>query len=513
MDKHRLQSKIEEQQKKWELLSEMLSLLEKERILTIQVDEKFRLEKQIDNIKAEREQVEKDLNELETKLDKYKDPEGTEDQRLEKQIDSIKAEREQVEKDLNKLGAKLDKYKDPEETKDQLKKYKGILLFDIDGVILEATESLDTSVRGQEFLKILYALVKKGFELVFITGHNFELQYKRVLLPIIEQNFANAVFCFADGGSRAFKFSGNEFKEIEEYSNENLITEEDADGIIDIFNSLLRDFLTENDELLIPKVECYKRTKSYLDLWVYPIKPSFQQNQELFQNFCNDIKAIYNNNSNEFNSTEFQMITDFPNSIIIRARGLEPGVEPGSDLFKDVSKLEGEIYRKILRQDKYSEISKPEAEKRGGKITSQIAFKPFHNSIRRQNFCKKLKEKLNEEGYTNFSALAGGRTTIDVQLKGVNKAKAIRELIKRKRYDRQRMIYFGDEFTEGGNDYPVVADFKEEDQLGLIINVGNINVSEHIKNKLKNKLILDGRGPDGTMNFLKYLLGTTQLIL
>jgi len=57
-----------EVQEKWDLLSEKLSRLERGLILETNPEEKFRLEKSIADIKAEREQVEQQLNEVEARL-------------------------------------------------------------------------------------------------------------------------------------------------------------------------------------------------------------------------------------------------------------------------------------------------------------------------------------------------------------------------------------------------------------------------------------------------------------
>lgn len=63
----RLNQQITELHQRWELLSAKLSRLEREIILETRVDEKLRLEKQIEELTAEREHVEQRLNELEAK--------------------------------------------------------------------------------------------------------------------------------------------------------------------------------------------------------------------------------------------------------------------------------------------------------------------------------------------------------------------------------------------------------------------------------------------------------------
>lgn len=64
----RLQRKIEELHKNWELLGDVLAKLNRERILETRADEKMRLEQKIADIEAERQQVEQQLDALEAQV-------------------------------------------------------------------------------------------------------------------------------------------------------------------------------------------------------------------------------------------------------------------------------------------------------------------------------------------------------------------------------------------------------------------------------------------------------------
>ena len=68
MNKQRLLHKINELKERWDLLSTKLSKLERAKILETQVDEKYRLEKKIEETEAERQQVEKRLKKLEAQI-------------------------------------------------------------------------------------------------------------------------------------------------------------------------------------------------------------------------------------------------------------------------------------------------------------------------------------------------------------------------------------------------------------------------------------------------------------
>jgi internalin A len=63
----RVGQQIEELQQQWNLLSEKLSKLEQTKILETKVDERLRIEKLIEELTAERQQIGQQLNDLETK--------------------------------------------------------------------------------------------------------------------------------------------------------------------------------------------------------------------------------------------------------------------------------------------------------------------------------------------------------------------------------------------------------------------------------------------------------------
>jgi hypothetical protein len=67
----RLRQQITELQEQWELLSQKLSRLEKDKILETHSDEKFRMEHLIAQIKTERAQIEQQLIDLEAQLSRY----------------------------------------------------------------------------------------------------------------------------------------------------------------------------------------------------------------------------------------------------------------------------------------------------------------------------------------------------------------------------------------------------------------------------------------------------------
>jgi len=69
-DQQRLNRKIDGLQRQWELLNEKLSKLNEQLILETQLEEKLRLTKSIDDTKIQRDQVEEQLNDMESQLAK-----------------------------------------------------------------------------------------------------------------------------------------------------------------------------------------------------------------------------------------------------------------------------------------------------------------------------------------------------------------------------------------------------------------------------------------------------------
>ncbi|MEW6735511.1 MAG: hypothetical protein AB1489_29740 [Acidobacteriota bacterium] len=159
-----------------------------------------------------------------------------------------------------------------------------------------------------------------------------------------------------------------------------------------------------------------------------------------------------------------------------------------------------------MHRKEYSELSKPEAEKRGGPVVCQVALKPFSDPDKREAFRNIIARKLEVQTGNQFSVLLGGRTTIDVQIKGVNKQTAIQFFTSHSRRQPRNMIYFGNEFDRYGNDRSVL-EMSDDKRPGFIINVGR---ALERSDKLRDRLIEDGNGPAGTLNYLKFLVHETE---
>lgn len=387
------------------------------------------------------------------------------------------------------------------------------LVFDIDGTVLNKGEKLSDR-NHEQTLDLFEFFVKRGFHIVFITGNDYELQKERVLKPIIARSIASSVTCFADGGSRLFEFDENkgengEYVVSAEYSNNNLITKSQRAAITNEFKIALEKFVEydENKELSIPDVfeierEYHSNGKlKYVELMIRPLKTEYFENN--FGLLAQEIEKI----AAEADMQSVCQVMDkyrSPNSLIFRMNGPLAGDESNT--------IRNQLVSRFAFWKQFKNIAAPEIEERGTKgekgaddFISQIAIKPFKREKARIEFLTDIRKRLaGEHIQGEFSVIKGGSTTIDIQLKGVDKRKAIVELVLgNRRLDPRKMIYFGDEFVDNGNDLPVAL-MEKDFRPGRIIHVGkNKQTSEKIESQ--NDVFVDKNGPQGTLNYLRFL--------
>lgn len=367
-------------------------------------------------------------------------------------------------------------------------------LFDIDGTVLDATDNLENGI-GSKFLGAISQFAALGYRFVFITGNDYEVQKKRVLDPVLERGLGSQVFCFSDGGSRAFEFDkkSQTFTEIKSYASANTMTPKQVKTIDRVFGSALKDYLARphNDVLKRPHIQWINRTLDYIDIGIYPLRPSFRRSAD-FTAFCDEIAPLLRHYT--IRTASLKLIPSQDHAVIIRASGKTP--DSDADTVHDL------ISRHLMFKPAYSELSKPELEKRGGHVVCQIALKPFNDEKKREDFRRIIAERLDEAVRHGFSVLLGGRTTIDIQRKGVNKRKAIEFLVHEREFRPTSAIYFGNEFMQFGNDRSV-AEMEDAERPAMIVNVGN-RLEED--DRLRGRIIDAGNGPQGTVNHLEFLL-------
>lgn len=380
--------------------------------------------------------------------------------------------------------------------------HQRVLIFDIDGTVLNRGEFL--SDKGKErFLELFEFFNNKDFHIVFITGNDFNVQKRRVLKPIIDRNLAPSITCFSDGGSRLFEYDGrSNYIEKEQYSNQNEIKEKQVEFIEGEFNAVFEQFIGEEKHQELNEPDTWEINRvlnpngkiNYLDLIVHPLNYTFYERH--FDKLRSMIDDII---SEEDIKSRYEIMLKYyiNNALVLRLIG------PYAD--KDAEIVRVRLNGIFTHWNDFKEVARPEIERRGEDFCSQIAIKPFKRDNLRKEFLEIIRGRLNApiEG-KNFSIHLGGKTTIDIQLKGVDKRKAIIRLITGDRkFDPQKMIYFGDEFDPYGNDY-VVAVMKDHLRPARIIHVGNKGDTPDLIANQKC-FFVDGNGPAGTLNYLEFL--------
>jgi len=142
--------------------------------------------------------------------------------------------------------------------------------------------------------------------------------------------------------------------------------------------------------------------------------------------------------------------------------------------------IEKEIYKETLKEDEKKEIitalkklkntynlkpltyEKDQIQDRGSQITLSILGRTAPkekktsydaNKEKRKKFVKFLKKTIKKKTY-EFGI--GGTTSIDITRKGNNKGVALEKFIKKFDISKKKLIFFGDQLSPGGNDYPVI---------------------------------------------------------
>jgi hydroxymethylpyrimidine pyrophosphatase-like HAD family hydrolase len=366
-----------------------------------------------------------------------------------------------------------------------------VLLLDIDGTVLPPHENLRAPA-GITFVRLLQTLTSRQYACAFITGNDIDLQRGRVLDPLRAQGLGPSVFCFTDGGSRAFEYAAHaqDYQELTDYSDKNVMDPELVTRITGLFERTLQSLTEAEREMLrLPDVRLYQRTLDYLDVIIFPMRPSFLES-DAFEEFCRQIEALFHDP--DVQQAVFQLMP-FRGGLLIRAYAKNPE--------SDVFHLQTMINRRVLRTSEYRDVSLPEPEVRGGKKVCQIALKPFNDPQVREAFRGKMAKALGDEALEGVAIRLGGRTTIDVQLEGVDKAKAVRFLSSHRGLEPLDMIYFGDEFRPHGNDRPVL-EMDDSERPKTIVNVGpRLDPSD----PLAGRLLEDNHGPEGTLSYLRFL--------
>jgi hydroxymethylpyrimidine pyrophosphatase-like HAD family hydrolase len=310
-----------------------------------------------------------------------------------------------------------------------------LLASDVDNTLLNSHESL-----GGELLALICKLLESGrIRLAIITGNDYEkLQRRRVVEPIPEALRKNLIV-YSDGCTRKLTFMDKgEEVESQDYHRQIAFECGDKEIIKDWLASQLREWARSYPDLHIPDIGI-QLSNGTIQLAVGPLnvnQPELEAQRDKFQERV--IQELRQ-------KCEVQLVPSDKLWLRVHCK-----VRGGDSL----SSLKGIIetsVRKLLSTD-FPDLSRPTIIDRG----EQLALKPVRVDLR-ETLIGHIEDKVcGDRRLTRgqYGVLVGGRTTIDIQKYGVDKAFAMRDLQDSLDY-RREILYFGDSFEEQGNDRPV----------------------------------------------------------
>jgi len=310
-----------------------------------------------------------------------------------------------------------------------------LLASDVDKTLLASHESL-----GGELLALICKLLESGrVRLAIITGNDYEkLQRRRVVEPIPETLRKNLIV-YSDGCTRRLTFT-DKGKEVEsqDYHRQIAFERGDKEIIKDLLASQLKEWAGSYPDLQIPDI-VIQLSNGAIQLAVGPLnvnQPKLEAQRDKFQErIIQELRQ---------KCDKVQLVPSDKLWLRVHCK-----VREGDSL----SGLKGIIdtsVRKLLRAD-FPDLSRPTIIDRG----EQLALKPVKADLR-ETLIDHIKDRVcgDRRLKGQYGVLVGGRTTIDIQKYGVDKAFAMRDL-KDSLDHQEEILYFGDSFGEQGNDRPV----------------------------------------------------------
>ncbi|MFB0535088.1 MAG: hypothetical protein ACETWR_08910, partial [Anaerolineae bacterium] len=291
-----------------------------------------------------------------------------------------------------------------------------------------------------ELLALICKLLESGrVRLAIITGNDYEkLQRRRVVEPIPKALRKNLIV-YSDGCTRKLTFTdkGDEV-ESQDYHRQIAFESSDKEIIKDLLASRLKEWTRSYPDLNIPDIGI-RLSNGTIQLAVGPLnvnQPELEAQRDEFQ------ERVIQELRQKCDEVQLVPSDKLWLRVHCKVRGRD-----------SVSGLKGVIetsVRKLLSAD-FPDLSRPTIIDRG----QQLALKPVKADLR-ETLIGHIKDKVCGDGRLKgqYGVLVGGRTTIDIQKCGVDKAFAMRDLQSSLDY-QEEILYFGDSFEEQGNDRPV----------------------------------------------------------
>jgi hydroxymethylpyrimidine pyrophosphatase-like HAD family hydrolase len=349
--------------------------------------------------------------------------------------------------------------------------HKLLLALDVDLTLL----SYERSLEGDTLSVVTQLLGSECVLLAIVTGNDYvKRQVERVVEPIPADLRRNMIV-YADGCTRKMVFGRDGQEQFDEcYHQQVAFDQEDKRRVIEALEDRISTWCQGHPDSSIPGVQV-KPVEGGVRVAVGPLREDSDvpagRRRQLSERIVSQLDEA---------CTEVEPIPSDLIWVRVNCHRLHEGFAT-DDVRRRVERLVPD----------FKDLATPIVIDRG----EQLAVKPVKPWLR-----PKVTQEIQEmvagaERITEheYSALIGGRVTIDIQRAGIDKAFAIRDL-QRTVAPHGEILYLGDAFGPNGNDRPVAS------VAGVTcLNVGPTSAApEGVLNL--------GGGPEATLIFLRGLL-------
>jgi hydroxymethylpyrimidine pyrophosphatase-like HAD family hydrolase len=307
-----------------------------------------------------------------------------------------------------------------------------LLASDVDETLLAYNQVMN----GELLLVIGKLLALDRVKLAIITGNDYvNLQRQRIVEPLPADLRKNLIV-YADGCTRKLTFTDDGQEVLDEaYRSKAGFDRDDKERIQYVLHRKVQEWGQQYPELNVPDVHV-EALDEVVQITIGPLgvnsDTSFARRDQLCKQLMEELYE---------DCTDAQLIPSDVLWVKVRCVALRENTTPDH------------LKQKLERLMKYfAGLSTPAVIDR----EEQLAVKPVKPRLRPELTREVRALVSGTERHTNkeYSALIGGRVTIDIQRAGVDKAFAVRNL-QRTFAHRGGILYFGDAFGPDGNDRPV----------------------------------------------------------
>ena len=339
-----------------------------------------------------------------------------------------------------------------------------ILAFDVDETLLEKDQTLDSQ---SELRDMLIGLLKRGTKIVIISGNSKAKQVKRIAEPLIEAlkatpEFLQNFFMYTSGGGIFIHYGVDGTPVEEQLATIDMKNIEQIGGIIKDALPAIKAGLTPEERAVIE--EWYKKGS-----------------QKDYSGCTFDTKWMQKESVSE---VDIPILTDVQVENIVKAKGELPGIwlENRDNASLTIKPLPD---AKTLSKNNKLKSARMQAMKAlKENLPNLIAYREHKNKI------------------IPLEMGTGGSTSIDITQRGIDKKFALERLVgnylKDQGYHAVTMVYFGDEYKSGGNDFVMVG-------IKDLIVISLMKKPEQMADDAGARVLQIGRNTAATLDFLKVL--------